>query len=357
MTRTEHRRAWDAAVRDAAKTLGWKTAGGGFVYRVSADTVFSLQAPAPPADGPRRGSIRAKPLALDLILWDLMGLHGLERKRTPFRVNGTFVVPLLEVDAVEYSVGSTADAVVARLHDRFEAASAMMHDCREFEPVVRAHLPPRNGFDLVTATTWLIAVDRRDEAAALLRASVDAGLRGGFSTPGASFHDLAFDHIGLHCERGHHVQLLDCRFRRIFPGVGWGVDDRLRADLERMDGTKRFALALWRVPEGADRRVPDERWESGEYVQCAGGPDRFVIEVRRSTETGPEQVALGRVGGGDELVDVPRGDHTSTVAATETFSPAETLDVLTHHVREGEAPQGLTRLFIDLHDGVVNPSQ
>lgn len=347
MTRADDRRSWDEAVIAAATEHGWKTAGGGFVYRTTDAYVFELQAPAPSADRSRRGTIRAKPLAVDPVFWEMVGRPELQRKRLGFRVNGSPVAPLLTVASAEYSPDADAPTVVGDLHRRFEHAEQGLHDLTDFRPVVDRHIPTRNGFDLVTVIVWLIAADHCAEAEDLLRSSSEDGIRGGFSFPAGRFEDLAFDRLGLEDERGHHVELFDGTFRRIFPGVGWSIEDRLAADLGRMDGDERFALAFWPVPADADRRVVDDRWDAPGYFQCAGGPDRFVIETRRSSGDRFEHLALGR-GDDGAPIEVRRGTHVSTVATSEAFSLEETHEILVHLLRHGEAPSGLTHRHVAL---------
>jgi hypothetical protein len=116
-----------------------------------------------------------------------------------------------------------------------------------------------------------------------------------------------------------------------------------------MDGAKHFALALWRLPEVADRRVLDDRWDGEVYIQCAGGPDRFVIEVRRVTGDELEQLVVGhRDTDLSGTVDVQRGDHVSKVCAGETFTRDEALDVLLHYVEHDAIPDRLASHRLDL---------
>lgn len=347
MTRAEDRRSWDAAVVAAATDLGWKQAGGGYVYRPTAAYVFEMHAPVATAGRSRVGEIRAKPRIVDPVFWDLIGRPELERKRIGFRVNGGPVAPMLTVDAIESTPDADVSTVVGGLHRLFESAEPSLRSVADFRSVVERHLPARNGFDLVTVVAWLIATDQTDEAERLLRSWDPDQVRGGFSFPAGSFEDLAYDRLGLQDERGHHVELIDGGFRRIFPGVRWSFEDRLAADLRAMDGDRRFALAFWPIPDVADRRVVDDRWDAPEYIQCAGGPDRFLIEIRRSSDGRFEHLAVGR--GDDEApVDVRRGNHVSTVATSETFTAEETREILEHHLRHGELPGGLTLRSVDV---------
>ncbi len=333
----------------AAREAGWKTAGGGTIYRSTDDYVFELRAPAPRKGHSQHGSLLAKPLALDPIFWELIGSPDLLRKPVAFRVNGAFKVPLLSIKDATYTDESAPAKVLGELDNGYLQAESRFRTLEDFRPLIEAHIPPRSGQQLATCMTWLISVGQLDEARRILRAAVASELGGGFSFPAGTFEDLALDHLGLEDERGHHVELMDGRFRRIFPGSRWTSSARLAMDLNRMNGTKRFALALWRLPEAADRCVLDDRWDAEEYVQCAGGPDRFVIEVRRSTGDQIEQVVVGHhdthLSG---TVDVVRGEYTSRVHAAETFTRDETLDIMLHFIEHDAIPDRLATRPIDL---------
>ncbi len=348
------RRVWDSGVQSAGRDLGWKVAGGGFIYRSSDEYIFELSAPAPGEGRQQRGALLAKPLALDPIFWEIIGSPELLRKRLAFRVNGAFTLPGFDIGEVLYTSESAPESIVGHLDDRFSQVEPELRSVDAFESLIKAHLPPRNGGNLATCVAWYIALERPADAAPLIREAVGSDLGGGFGFPGGTFEELALDHLGLENERGHHGEQIDGRFRRIFPGARWTPEQRLRMDLERMDGVEHFALALWKLPEDADRRVPDGRWDTDSYIQCAGGPDRFVIETRRPQGDLFEQAILGHGGSPIETIDVRRGDFTSTVSAAEVFTRDETLDVLLHYIEHETTPKRLESRRLDLApDGIT----
>lgn len=342
MTKQLDGRSWDAELASAASGAGWKLAGGGTIYRSTDLYVFELRAPAPREGHSQRGSVLAKPLKLDEVFWELIGSPELLRKRLAFRVNGVFTVPLFNVGDITYTNESEPARVVADLHRGFLQTESGLRTTEDFEPWIEARCPPRGGHDLTTCLTWLIVVGRHDEARRLLRAAITSRIDGRFSFPGGTFEDLALDHLGLEDERGHHAELIDGRFRRIFPGARWTASERLAMDLDRMNGAKRFALALWRLPRAADRRVLDDRWDADNYIQCAGGPDQFVIEVRRPTGDGLEHLVVGHSDTDQRvMVDVRRGEHVSNVHAGETFTRDEVFEIMLHYIEHEAIPSRL----------------
>ncbi|WP_024285341.1 hypothetical protein [Cellulomonas sp. KRMCY2] len=98
------------------------------------------------------------------------------------------------------------------------------------------------------------------------------------------------------------------------PMSGRSIQEELSARLALLDGKSRFALLLWRLPDGVPFDLLDLDSGPGEYIQCAGGvAGRFTCEVRRlSADGSPRQEVIGR----------PTRDETSTVR-TETIDWAE----------------------------------
>lgn len=333
----------------AALDLGWKKAGGGYIFRANDEYVFVLHVQRMPSGSGQLGRIAAKPLALDPIFWEIIGSPELLRKRLAFRVNGAFTVPPLAIDELDFSDGESPAAVVAALDAVYTRIEPGYRALADFEPLIAANSPPRSGQHLATIVTWWIARGRPDRAAQLVRKAMESDVRGGFGFAGAVLEDLVLDHVGLQHERGHHVEQFDGRFRRIFPGARWTPEQRLRMDLARMNGVDRFAIALWALPQTADRRVTDERWNSGEYVQCGGGPEHFVVETRRSTGDRYEQVIIGHpIPPAGRTTDIRRGDFTSTVFTNEVFTRDEALDVLLHYLVHDGIPDHLSTRVLDV---------
>ena len=80
------------------------------------------------------------------------------------------------------------------------------------------------------------------------------------------------------------------------PRAGRSIQDELRARLDLLDGSTRFALWLWRLPAGVPfDRVDLELWPM-ELIQCAGGTDgRFTCELRYLDADGnPRHEVIGR---------------------------------------------------------------
>lgn len=85
------------------------------------------------------------------------------------------------------------------------------------------------------------------------------------------------------------------------PRSGRSVEEELSARLALLDGKERYALLLWRLPDGLPFDLVDLDSDPRQYIQCAGGASgRFTCEIRRLAPDGtPIQQVIGRPGDGD----------------------------------------------------------
>lgn len=109
------------------------------------------------------------------------------------------------------------------------------------------------------------------------------------------------------------------------------IPDYLRWMLENLDGRRRFAWSVWRLPDGVSFPDVDLRAFPREYLQCAGTRERMTVEVRRQEEPGAyRQYTIGRSDGGDDepLDQVITWDkHSATIRRSEVFDAAQAYPV------------------------------
>lgn len=251
----------DAQVRAAAVAVGWKSAGGGFLYRVNDAYLFEM-AVQPVISGAPVGVIKAKPLVLDPLFWEIVGLPELRKKRVSFRVNGGLTVRSLIAASVALPDEASPDEVVEHLHGHFVEVEKRFQTLLDFEDLIVANADV-DGFTRSTLVTWMLAAGRRAQAERVARVGLTAD-DGGFLFAGGRFEELVLDYLGFDAERGSHVELLNGSRLSIFPGHARSAEQRLRGQLSLMDGEGWFAIALSKLPKDVDRRVRDAR----------GRPDR-----------------------------------------------------------------------------------
>jgi hypothetical protein len=129
------------------------------------------------------------------------------------------------------------------------------------------------------------------------------------------------------------------------PRPGRTIEEELAARLDLLDGEDRFALLLWRLPEG----VPFDRFDldSGptDYIQCAGGvAGRFMCEVRRVAPDGrPRHEVIGRgpvTGPALASALVPWSEKETSVQANEVLSRDEVAELFTAYLAHDSVPAG-----------------
>lgn len=119
--------------------------------------------------------------------------------------------------------------------------------------------------------------------------------------------------------------------------------EALRATLGSMDGSSRWAYALWRAPVDLD---PEQEMEGAdEYMQCTGSGAAMMVEVRFVDADGTgHQYAIGRAGAdGEALTETFRWNddrHESMLRPSEVLTAGEAAEIF--------AAYGAT-------DGVVEP--
>jgi hypothetical protein len=334
---------WDSAVKAAAKELGWNTAGGGYLYRSNSSHIFTLSLPRP-RNGVATGSIDAKPLALDPLFWDIMGMNELSSKRVGFRVSGAFTVPMVTETSRDFQfdgdVYKSTDEVVQGLHGDFLAVESRLQSLSDFDSFVRSE--GQVNIRSATLATLMIALDRHNEAELIARAEIDQGDSGGFSTAGGSFNELLLDYLGFAQERGDHVLFVGGSTRLIFPGYGKTVPIELKRRVFRLDGSDNSSLCLWRFPRGADRSVRGSDWDSDTYIQCAGSAEGIMIEVRMKVGDRSVRSVVGKnEPAGNQSVIIRRGDFREHVFENESFSVDEVTAVFQHYSEHDGVPPSL----------------
>lgn len=186
--------SWKARLDERLVPLGWKNASGGFRYRTTDEYVYFAIA-LPPRTASPKATLHAKPLALDPIFWEILGLTENAKRGPSFRVTGAFTVPAPEVARVTADLSEplldapTVDRLCAELHATFLQSSGELRSLADFEAALDD--APRL---VTTAIVWLIASGRRDEAALRLEAELAKGAQGGFWSDG-SFNERALAYL------------------------------------------------------------------------------------------------------------------------------------------------------------------
>ncbi len=131
-------------------------------------------------------------------------------------------------------------------------------------------------------------------------------------------------------------------------------EDELVSSLQRLNGSDRYSLSLWRLPEGRPFDLVEPRKQRQEYMQTAGSFDGpMIAEVRELVDGSACQYAIGRASGGAEDEDaadviVPWDGIETRVRPNEVLDGREVADLFLSYYRTGELPPSYARRLLEL---------
>ncbi len=190
--RHAYRRSLEKSVRVQAKSTGWKSASGS-IFREQAGWFIEASSSVYIYEHLTKAVISVKPMAIDPIFWDLVGLPENREQPLSFRAKGAWTCRppyYAELDIEEHTdTAFVADRLIAAATDQLEnvlrsySLDAFLLTCRDGAGT--------NGSYLSCVVTTLIALGREDEALAACEEASTRGLDGGFLAPEGSFVDMA----------------------------------------------------------------------------------------------------------------------------------------------------------------------
>ena len=189
--RYAYRRALEKAVRSASKGSGWQ-ATQGCLFREQSGWFLSI-CPGVYIDHHRTDVIvTAKPMSIDPIFWDIVGLPENRDLPLSFRMNGAWTCgppafAQIEVDECE-EVDEVARRILEIASQQIDAVLAwgvngFLRVCQENGADAYSYLAPR--------VCTLIAMGRQPEALHICVSAQKADETGGFTAPEGSFVEMA----------------------------------------------------------------------------------------------------------------------------------------------------------------------
>ncbi|MEI6642572.1 MAG: hypothetical protein WCL10_11085 [Novosphingobium sp.] len=189
--RHAYRRALEKAVRAASKGSGWRSIEGclfreqaGWFVSVCPSVFINVEA--------TKATVSAKPMAIDPIFWDIVGLP--ENANTPlsFRLNGAWTCQPPPFDEVSIEENTDANFVAARLLDTANEHLAAVErwSVEDFLQLCRNSGATEDSY-LPCVVTTLHALNRDSEALDTCKSAIARGDSGGFLSPDGSFSEMA----------------------------------------------------------------------------------------------------------------------------------------------------------------------
>lgn len=194
--RHAYRRALQKALRSRVKGTGWKSAYGS-IFRDEAGWFVGAAPSVHIYERVTKAVVSVKPMAIDPIFWDLVGLPENREQPLSFRANGAWTCrpPYFAEIKIEEDDDLTVVAdrflLAATEQSELAARSYSLEDflsaCREASSIDGAYLS--------RIVPTLIALNRQEEALAICEKARSQGWFGGFLAPEGSFVEMAAAHL------------------------------------------------------------------------------------------------------------------------------------------------------------------
>jgi hypothetical protein len=194
--RHSYRRTLEKEVRLVSKGSGWKSIEG-CLFREQSGWFVSVCPAVFVYENVTKANIQAKPMSIDPIFWDIVGLPENRDMPLSFRLNGTWTcrgpyVGEAVIDECENAsvvaerILSTANEQLEKITRKWSTAD-FLHHCQESSDESDHYLP--------CVVTALIALGRTDEALAACKLARQRGNNGGFLAPEGNFTEMAISWI------------------------------------------------------------------------------------------------------------------------------------------------------------------
>lgn len=189
--RHAYRRSLEKAVRTASKGTKWRSAQG-CLFQDHAGWFVAVHPLVHIYEPITKARVSVKPMIIDPIFWDLVGLP--ENNATPlsFRYFGAWTSSPPELVEVEVREEKPVDRVAARLLSVADEQLDVLNNWSldDFLRLCRVRAADSESY-LASIVTTLIAMGREPEALAACEDARTAGVSGGFVAPEGSFVDMA----------------------------------------------------------------------------------------------------------------------------------------------------------------------
>lgn len=198
MTRAEisarhtYRRELEKSVRALTKATAWKSVAGG-IFREQADWFIEVRLDVHINEHVTKARIFVKPMAIDPIFWDVVGLSENREMPLSFRANGAWTCssPCFAEAALREDGNPTivANHMIAVANEQLEIALKSY----SLDAFLSACLGPAEarGSYLASVVTTLIAMNRMEEALVACEQAQSRDFAGGFVAPAGTFVEMA----------------------------------------------------------------------------------------------------------------------------------------------------------------------
>ncbi|WP_037429375.1 hypothetical protein [Sinorhizobium fredii] len=191
-------RALEKAVRAAARGTGWRPVQG-CLLREQSGWFVSVNPSVAIFEETTKALVSAKPMEIDPLFWDMVGLTDNNKAPLSFRFNGVWSLRPPYFSEIEISEDQDTSLVAGRLlcaaDEQFArvvegwSKEAFLHAC------IASNEQSAGSRYLACVITTLVALGRSHEALIACDEARTKGLEGGFLAPQGSFTHMASDWI------------------------------------------------------------------------------------------------------------------------------------------------------------------
>lgn len=190
--RHAYRRALEKSLRARVKGTGWKSAHG-TIFREQAGWFIGASPSVYIYERVTKAVISVKPMVIDPIFWDIVGLSENRGQPLSFRAGGAWVCrpPYYAELCLEESddPAVVAEGIFVAVADQLQNVTRS-HSLERFLSACR-EASSSDGAYLSSIVPTLVALHRQDEALAICEEACSQGLEGGFLAPEGSFVEMA----------------------------------------------------------------------------------------------------------------------------------------------------------------------
>jgi hypothetical protein len=192
-SRLRYRKALVKAVRIASKGSSWRCKDG-VLFCEAAGWTFSVSPSVAIYSHATSAELRAKPMGVDPIFWQINDLVQNETEPLSFRWFGVWTCPVPEIDAQTIDEAGDVEAVARRIIEWSNVACASCRSLITQAKLIEVMQRPEyleNGTYLPTIVCCLVLMGEEAEALELCRTATARKWTGGFQVSKNPFTDLA----------------------------------------------------------------------------------------------------------------------------------------------------------------------
>ena len=187
---------WDSLIKQIAKTNGWKFKGW-FAYKAINNFFYEANFYTSGIDNSLMGSLQFKPLIIDEVFWEIVGLADNKKMPLSFRGNGAFVIRSKNVfdfsqKVIPENLSADINKLFIKINNQIDTLQSTVTNVDDFVKYLEQNPDSENDWfdsDLIIMTA--IIQKKYDKVLSLLDYAKKEKKVCGFGFGDKDFYDLA----------------------------------------------------------------------------------------------------------------------------------------------------------------------